>query len=341
MEQTLGKRISSQRKKLKLTQDQLAEKLGVTAQAVSKWEHDQSCPDITTLPRLAEIFGITTDELLGIEPAQKVHEAELITKEDDRTERNGLHISKGGLEFKLDNDTPKGSIGIAVLVLAVGGLTLLSELLNWGVSFWSILWPTTLLVFGLFGVMPKFSFFRLGCLVFGGYFLLENLNILPFDLGWSLVLPVILLLFGISLLVDAVRKNKKPHININLNSQNEKSYQLNCSTNGEELNYSASFSEDHRTVSMARLSHGTINTSFGDYTVDLSEVEEFSSDCLLEINSSFGDLELLVPSCYQVCCEHHTSFGDVEIKGHPAAEPRAIIRVTASISFGELTVRYI
>ena len=69
MEQTLGKRIMEHRKALGLTQDQLAEKLGVTAQAVSKWENDQSCPDITMLPKLADIFGITTDALLGI-PSQ-------------------------------------------------------------------------------------------------------------------------------------------------------------------------------------------------------------------------------------------------------------------------------
>ena len=67
MEETLGKRIVAHRKRLGLTQDRLAELLGVTAQAVSKWENDQSCPDIATLPRLAEIFGISTDELLGME----------------------------------------------------------------------------------------------------------------------------------------------------------------------------------------------------------------------------------------------------------------------------------
>lgn len=48
---TLGKRILYHRKRLGLTQDQLAEKMGVTAQAVSKWEHDLSCPDVTTVPR--------------------------------------------------------------------------------------------------------------------------------------------------------------------------------------------------------------------------------------------------------------------------------------------------
>ena len=57
---TLGKRILYHRKRLGLTQDQLAEKMGVTAQAVSKWEHDLSCPDVTAVPRLAELFGIST-----------------------------------------------------------------------------------------------------------------------------------------------------------------------------------------------------------------------------------------------------------------------------------------
>ena len=65
MEQTLGKRIMENRKRLGWTQDRLAEQMGVSAQAVSKWENDQSCPDISLLPKLAELFGITVDELLG------------------------------------------------------------------------------------------------------------------------------------------------------------------------------------------------------------------------------------------------------------------------------------
>lgn len=68
---TLGKRILYHRKRLGLTQDQLAEKMGVTAQAVSKWEHDLSCPDVTAVPRLAELFGISTDELLGVPGRRK------------------------------------------------------------------------------------------------------------------------------------------------------------------------------------------------------------------------------------------------------------------------------
>lgn len=65
---TLGNMIANCRKKMNMTQDQLAQKLEVSNQAVSKWESDQCCPDIQLLPRLADIFGITIDELFGREP---------------------------------------------------------------------------------------------------------------------------------------------------------------------------------------------------------------------------------------------------------------------------------
>lgn len=64
MNNTLGARITQKRKELNFTQEELAEKLGVSAQAVSKWENDLSCPDITLLPTLANVLGITVDELL-------------------------------------------------------------------------------------------------------------------------------------------------------------------------------------------------------------------------------------------------------------------------------------
>ena len=60
--------IVNRRKALGLTQEGLAQKLGVTNQAVSKWESGQSCPDLAQLPRIADLFGITIDELFGREP---------------------------------------------------------------------------------------------------------------------------------------------------------------------------------------------------------------------------------------------------------------------------------
>ena len=64
MNTTLGKRIAFHRHNKELKQDELAEKLGVSPQAVSKWENDQTCPDISLLPLLAKTLGISVDELL-------------------------------------------------------------------------------------------------------------------------------------------------------------------------------------------------------------------------------------------------------------------------------------
>lgn len=64
MANTLGGRITEYRKRMNITQDQLAEKMGVSPQAVSKWENDLSCPDISLLPGLADCFGVTVDSLL-------------------------------------------------------------------------------------------------------------------------------------------------------------------------------------------------------------------------------------------------------------------------------------
>lgn len=69
---TLGQKIGSLRREKNLTQEELAERLGVSAQAVSKWENDVSCPDIMLLPKLAQIFGVSTDNLLGCEPEMPV-----------------------------------------------------------------------------------------------------------------------------------------------------------------------------------------------------------------------------------------------------------------------------
>ena len=64
MSETIGNRIAKYRKGKGLTQEGLANLMGVSSQAVSKWENDASCPDIAALPQLCKILGITADELL-------------------------------------------------------------------------------------------------------------------------------------------------------------------------------------------------------------------------------------------------------------------------------------
>ena len=72
MKKTLGTMIAELRKQHGMTQLELAEKMGVTDKAVSKWERDLSCPDINSLPNLAEILGVSVEELMQIKKEAEV-----------------------------------------------------------------------------------------------------------------------------------------------------------------------------------------------------------------------------------------------------------------------------
>lgn len=67
MEFNFGEKIKSLRKKRNLTQEQIAEILGVSFQAVSKWETNAAYPDISMFPIIANFYSVTTDELLGVD----------------------------------------------------------------------------------------------------------------------------------------------------------------------------------------------------------------------------------------------------------------------------------
>lgn len=64
--QTFGMMVAALRKEKGMTQQELADKMFVTDKAVSKWERDLSYPDVDSIPRLAEIFGISVDELMQV-----------------------------------------------------------------------------------------------------------------------------------------------------------------------------------------------------------------------------------------------------------------------------------
>jgi len=67
----IGSKIKTLRKKADVTQDRLAEYIGVTAQAISRWESEICYPDIEILPAIADFFNISLDELIGVDPKQK------------------------------------------------------------------------------------------------------------------------------------------------------------------------------------------------------------------------------------------------------------------------------
>ncbi|OUP72343.1 transcriptional regulator [Erysipelatoclostridium sp. An173] len=69
--QTFGNIIVSLRKEKGMTQLELAEKMGVTDKAVSKWERDLSFPDVSSIPKLAEIFEVSVDDLMQVKTKTK------------------------------------------------------------------------------------------------------------------------------------------------------------------------------------------------------------------------------------------------------------------------------
>ncbi len=68
---TLGEMISSLRKEKNMTQNDLAEKMNVTDKAVSKWERNLSCPDVNSIPKLAEVLDVSVEELLNSQTKQE------------------------------------------------------------------------------------------------------------------------------------------------------------------------------------------------------------------------------------------------------------------------------
>ena len=81
MKESFGKRLASLRKERQWTQEEVAQRLSVSAQAVSKWENDASFPDLDMLVQLASLFETTTDALLG-KKVDQVVEMSPTTKRD-------------------------------------------------------------------------------------------------------------------------------------------------------------------------------------------------------------------------------------------------------------------
>ena len=109
--ETLGKRIAQLRKGKNMKQDDLAQKLNVSPQAVSKWENDQTCPDISLLPELTKALDVSVDMLLS---GEKTPETKLVPQESRKDIKDMM------LRIVVDsNDGDKVRVNIPVALLQV------------------------------------------------------------------------------------------------------------------------------------------------------------------------------------------------------------------------------
>ena len=336
MEETLGKRISAHRKKLGLTQDALAEQLGITAQAVSKWENDQSCPDITTLPRLAEIFRCTTDELLGLAPKEnpvvETAAPQDLTQKPVKTRIRWHALASPGAAFSF-------------WLFLTGLVTLLDSLLPYPMdpgyrcSLLDIALSCGLFAFGLSALLRRFSFLRLACAGFGAICVL-NLMTQPSitDMDWRIPLFAGLAIFGLDMFLDILlgRKRSVP------TGHKVPGYVRN-SFQCEEDSFSCStvFGSEGHLITSQLLSSGQAEVCFGNLTLDLTGCQSFSESCRLHLECSFGTMTALISHNCHAVINIQTGFADCSTFGAPDTDAAARIYVNGNAAFGHITFRYI
>ena len=121
--------IAALRKEQGMTQLDLAEKMGVTDKAVSKWERDLSFPDVNSLPKLAEIFHVSVDELMQVKTDAKENgEEKHKTAEIVDLVLKGVALAMGvavvvlSILNEMESDSAVRMLGIGLACLAVAQL---------------------------------------------------------------------------------------------------------------------------------------------------------------------------------------------------------------------------
>ena len=123
--QTFGNMIATLRKEHGMTQLELAEKMGVTDKAVSKWERDLSYPDVNSIPKLAEIFNVSVDELMQVKAEAKEAPAKSKISELVNLGLKGVALAMGiavvVLSFlnELETNSAISMLGFGLACLAV------------------------------------------------------------------------------------------------------------------------------------------------------------------------------------------------------------------------------
>ena len=128
MKKTLGTMIAELRKQHGMTQLELAEKMGVTDKAVSKWERDLSCPDINSLPNLAETLGVSVEDLMQIkkEAEAPVSKAAEIMEIAPKAVAMAMGVAVTVLTILNALDVKSGMVMLGI-GLACVGISLMSE----------------------------------------------------------------------------------------------------------------------------------------------------------------------------------------------------------------------
>ena len=343
--QTLGKRIAMLRKEKGLTQEQLAEKVGVSAQAVSKWENDVSCPDITLLPLLADILGVTVDELLGVKPIEP-HVIILDKDEAPNEEKKGnRHFSWEWNKHSGRWSTVAFCIG-AILICLFFLLHSMTPLFPYietetlTLKGWNYVWPLLVFTLGLICVKEHIAF-GAAAMAFGGYEFVRRV-LIPYGVTSLPTIPwyVILLVFAIVVLITVIVGKHRLVIKVKDKRDGDRTPVLDVSQEDGYLKADMSFGGGTVTFDGDTLKGGSIDMNFGEYKVDLRNVKTFADNCLLKIDQNFGSLTVYLPGHVRLVKSSETAFASFAVYGEPDPDATQTVIIRSDVNFGTLQVKY-
>ena len=160
MEQkTIGKFIAVLRKSQGMTQKELAERLGVSDKTVSHWERDESAPDISLIPVIAEIFSVTCDELLRgekssarAEPSTLYYNEKMLSEKGEKQIKYLFEKALGRLKMKSIICIGISAVGfvVSIIVTYLVGMRLGSDIEYTGLLFAVVFYIVALALTGVF-----------------------------------------------------------------------------------------------------------------------------------------------------------------------------------------------
>ena len=186
-QEKIGKFIAESRKKKKLTQAELAEKLGVTDKSVGNWENGRNMPDLSLFKPLCDELGITINDLLSGEKISK-------EKYQEKFEENIVNtIDYSTKRFSKYNNTIALIIMVFGLFLAMSAIIIFPEQSSWG-GFYTV-FGITIFVYGVCRLTKGMKYSKrmiivlsiyvlaLGCIIFMDYLNVKHNNCAPMIRG--------------------------------------------------------------------------------------------------------------------------------------------------------------